>query len=156
MRRSDVANMLKKNKNPCKSCEKSSACRGTRSVIIGYRTTSYSQSHSWYIMRKSWQKTHKSVTTFLPHSIISSPSPLPLFFLVHAPNEASSVQDTRPPRRKRRRNVEKKKKATGTGRCKQLPSLFTLLETCLKMSRRHPETFTQATGRAELILGAHN
>lgn len=69
-----------KEKKPCKCCERSSACRGRRWVIIGYRTTSYSQSHSWYIMRKSWQKTHKSVTTFLPHSIISSPSPLPRFF----------------------------------------------------------------------------
>lgn len=40
--------------------------------------------------------------------------------------------------------------------CKQLPSLFTLLETCLKMSQRHPETFTQAIVHAELILRAYN
>lgn len=77
--------LKKRKKNPCKCCEKSPACRGTRPVIIGYRTTSYSQSRSWHIMRKSWQKTHKSVTTFLPHSVISSPSPLPLFFSLLRP-----------------------------------------------------------------------
>lgn len=77
--------LKKRKKNPCKCCEKSPACRGTRPVIIGYRTTSYSQSRSWHIMRKSWQKTHKSVTTFLPHSVISSPSPLPLFFFSFTP-----------------------------------------------------------------------
>lgn len=49
----------------------------------------------------------------------------------------------------------KQTKAAGNW-CKQLSSLFTLLESCFKMSQRHPETFTQATTHAELILGAYN
>lgn len=49
----------------------------------------------------------------------------------------------------------KKTKAAGNW-CKHLSSLFMLLESCFKMSQRHPETFTQATTHAELIFGAYN
>lgn len=67
-----------------------------------------------------------------------------------SPNKPSQPEDIQLQRRDR---AAEKAAGIGVNNPRHSSRCF---ETCLKMSQRHPETFTQATVHAELILRPYN